>query len=403
MNNMKLSVGQCGRRQQRRGTVIILSAVVLLVVLGIAAFTIDFGVLNVTKGQSQNAADSAAHGGMMKLLDGFGPGATVDSSTAATNAGAQATALVAKFRTDDVVSTQLVASRDVRYGRRSWNSTTAAWEKSWGTAPYNMMEVTVRRTEAVDAPINAVFATVFGHEEFDIESKAVAAFAPIVGFQLPSGSTDTIDILPIALDLTTWNNLVDQITNDTSHGFTDNYLYCDSAGYQCSSNGVSGGSDGIPEVNIYPDNNTSMPSGNRGTVDLGSPNNSTADLVRQILYGLNATDLSYFPNSQITFTDGTLTLNGDTGISAGINNALVSIIGDVRAIPIFTAVSGPGNNAQYTIVKFVGVRIMAVRLSGGPSSRHLRVQPAPFVTRNGIRGNVAVNVDSILSQPVLIE
>lgn len=397
MRTVKLSVGRSGRKQQRRGTVIVLSAVILLIVLGIAAFTVDFGVMNITKGQTQNAADSGAHGGMMKLLDGFGPGATVSSETAANNASKQATTLVAKFRTDDVAATQLLASRDVRYGRRTWNSSTNEWATSWGTSPYNMMEVTVRRTQAANAPVNAIFATVFGHQKFDIESKAVAAFAPTVGFTLPSGSTDTIDILPIALDLTTWNSIVDQITNGNSNGFTDTKRHSSSSG------NVSNDMDGIPEVNIYPDNNSSLPSGNRGTVDLGSPNNSTADLVRQIQYGLNARDLSYFPNSRITFTNGTLTLNGDTGISAGINDALQSIIGKVRAIPIFTAVSGPGNNAQYTIVKFVGVRVMAVQLSGGPKTRHLRVQPAPFMTRNGIRGHVAVNVDSILSQPVLIE
>jgi hypothetical protein len=96
-------------------------------------------------------------------------------------------------------------------------------------------------------------------------------------------------------------------------------------------------------------------------------------------------------------------LNGDTGISAGIEASLQSIIGDIRAIPIFTQVSGPGNNANYTIVKFVGVRIMAVKLSGGPTQRYLRVQPAAFMTRNGIRGNVPVTVDTVLSQPVLIQ
>ncbi len=101
------------------------------------------------------------------------------------------------------------------------------------------------------------------------------------------------------------------------------------------------GSDGVLEMNIYPDANTSLPSGNRGTVDLGSPNNSTNDLKRQIQYGLNAYDLSFFPNNTIQLgSNGTLVLNGDTGISAGIEASLQSIIGQKRIMPIFTTVSG---------------------------------------------------------------
>ena len=167
---------------------------------------------------------------------------------------------------------------------------------------------------------------------------------------------------------------------------------------------VSNSDDGVPEVNIYPDANSAMPSGNRGTVDIGSPNNSTADLKRQIQNGINASDLDWFPNGELRFNDnGILFLNGDTGISAGIETALKSIIGHVRAIPIFIEVSGPGNNAQFTITRFVGVRIMAVKLTGGPSQRYLRVQPAPYTTRYALRGNAPVTVDGIMSQPLLIE
>jgi Flp pilus assembly protein TadG len=385
-------------RRNRRGTVIILSSVILVIVLGIAAFTVDIGLINVTKGQAQNAADSAAHAAMQKLVEAFGPGALVSSQTASTNAGTTATAMVARFRTGDRNSTTLVASRDMRFGQRTWNSATNSWTQQWGVTPYNMVEVNVRRTTAAGAPLGAVFAAVFGRKTFDVQATGIAACAPVVGFELPTGSTDTIDVLPITLDLTTWNNLLAQVYSGASNGFTDQYKY------NSATDTVSKVTDGVPEVNIYPDNNSQMPSGNRGTVDLGSPNNSTSDLKRQIVYGLNAYDLSFFPNSRIEFnSQGTLTLNGDTGISAGIEASLQSIIGDIRALPIFTQVSGPGNNANYTIVKFVGVRIMAVKLSGGPTQRYLRVQPAAFMTRNGIRGNVPVTVDTVLSQPVLIQ
>jgi Flp pilus assembly protein TadG len=385
-------------RCNRRGTVIVLSAVMMVVVIGIAAFTVDFALVNVTKGQVQNAADSAAHAAMQELISGLGPGATRTSNYAASEAEDAATEMTARFRSGDIKSTQLSAERDVRFGCRSWNSTTNKWDLQWEVSPYNMVEVTVRRTAAANAPLGAVFAQIIGHNSFDVEARAVASIAPTTGFYLPEDSTASIDILPIALDLTTWNSLLAQIYNQTNSGFSDQHRYDSTTG------NVSNSADGVPEVNIYPDANSAMPSGNRGTVDIGSPNNSTADLKRQIQNGINASDLDWFPDGELRFNDdGLLFLNGDTGISAGIESALKSIIGHVRAIPIFIEVSGPGNNAQFTITRFVGVRIMAVKLTGGPSQRYLRVQPAPYTTRYALRGNAPVTVDGIMSQPLLIE
>jgi Flp pilus assembly protein TadG len=391
-------------RLDRRGAVLVLAVAMLLVVFGIAAFTVDFGILNVTKGQIQNAADSAALAATQDLIQGIGPGATVTSQVAAANAGQTARDMVHEFRSGDVNSTNLSIDRDVRFGRRSWDPNTQTWVKAWGSTPYNMVEVTVRRTQAAGAPLGSVFSKVLGFNSFDVEARSVASVNPSTGFTIPPGSNGgsggaaTIDLLPIALDLTTWNNLVSQISTNTSYGFQDQ------RSYNSSTHSIHTGSDGIPEVNIYPDANSNMPPGNRGTVDIGSSNNSTNDLKRQIQYGINASDLSYFPNGILKFNDqGVLYLNGDTGISAGIEAALKSIIGDVRAIPIFIDVSGPGNNAQYTIVKFVGVRIMAVKLTGGPTQRYVSVQPAPYSTRLTTRGNALVNVDSILTQPLLIE
>ncbi len=74
--------------------------------------------------------------------------------------------------------------------------------------------------------------------------------------------------------------------------------------------------------------------------------------------------------------NGKLTLNGDTGISAGVKDDLAAIIGQTRIIPIFESVSGNGNNAMYTIVQWAGVRILDVKLTGSMSSKKLIVQPA---------------------------
>ncbi len=79
--------------------------------------------------------------------------------------------------------------------------------------------------------------------------------------------------------------------------------------------------------------------GNRGTVDIGGANNSTADIARQIVHGISADDLIELGKPLVLANDGKMTLNGDTGISAGVKDELASIIGQTRIIPIFQSVS----------------------------------------------------------------
>jgi hypothetical protein len=97
-----------------------------------------------------------------------------------------------------------------------------------------------------------------------------------------------------------------------------------------------------------------------------------------------------------------LYVSGDTGISAGIKSQLNTIKGKPRAIPLFTAVSGPGNNATYTIERFVGIRIMDVKLTGG--NKRVIVQPAPLMDPTVIAGpTTEVTEDSIFAMPKLIQ
>ena len=130
----------------------------------------------------------------------------------------------------------------------------------------------------------------------------------------------------------------------------------------------------------------------------------TADISRQIREGLNEFDLSFFPNHEIRTDQVPMQINGDTGLSAGIKDDLESIKGQPRLIPIFTEVSGPGNNAIYTIVKFVPIRILYVKLTGSPSQKSVIVQPAPYMAPTVIPSTgVAEQTDSYFGPISLIE
>ena len=356
------------RRHRRRGSILVLSSVVLVVALAFTAFVVDLSYVSLTRTELQNAADAAALAGALELGDQTSASST-SSSTARAKAIQAAIDVAGQNRAGGRTSVFVNGARDVRFGRYSYNLATGQYVTLWDVAPYNLIEVTARRDQAGssagDGPLDLFFAPVFGRDTATTKVISRAALAPGVGFYLEPGSSDTIGVLPIALDDPTWSSLM------AGGAFTDNYTIN-------SDETVSPGPDGVKEVNIYPNGTAALPPGNRGTVDIGSPNNSTADLVRQIRYGLNAYDMSFFPDSEIRFDDGPIQLNGDTGISAGIKDDLEAIKGQSRAIPIFTAVSGPGNNASYTVSKFVGVRIVHVNLTGKPASKAVIVQPSPY-------------------------
>ncbi len=187
------------------------------------------------------------------------------------------------------------------------------------------------------------------------------------------------------MDKQTWDGLLAGVG-------TDNYRWDPDA--KCVRNGI----DGVLEVNLYPQG-TGAP-GNRGTVDIGPSNNSTADISRQIRSGISESDLAALGGKLEFDQTGKLYLNGDTGISAGVKDDLASIIGQTRIIPVFSGVIGPGNNAQYTIVQFVGVRIVYVKLTGSPSGKKVLIQPANVLSRGAIPATGTSLASQFIYSPV---
>ena len=391
---------QHGNFRSRRGLVIVLAAFLMVAMMGFTALVVDFGFMSLIRNEMQTAADASALAAGMELADGYGPGAVRTQAQMVTRAQSAGVTIAAANRMADRSTAYLNSARDLEFGKQVWNNSTQKWDFQSGASPFTAVRTTIRRDQvqqngsdsvAPDGPIDLFFARVLGNKTASFRAKAVAALKPGAGIKVTSGSTATAEVLPIALDQQTWTNLL-------AGTGSDNYSYDSQTGT------VSSGSDGIKEVNIYPTGSANLPPGNRGTVDFGSSNNSTADLSRQIRYGLNASDLSYFPNNEIRFDNGPMIINGDTGISAGIKDDLAAIMGKPRAMPLFTSVSGPGNNAMYTIVKLVGVRIVNVKLTGSPSQKQVVVQPATFVSRQVITStDQQVLPDSIFAPVRLVE
>lgn len=360
-----------GSPQSRSGNILVLAALFLSVIFAFAAFSIDLSYISLTKTQLQSASDGSALAAGIEMSDGFGMYPSTASSVKALGLSAAQT-VAAQHKNGDVASTYMDTARDVRFGTLTWNGVSANWKENWGATPYNIVEVTLRRTvseNANDSALPMLFGPVIGKSSQTIAVTASAALLPAGGFRVGPG--EFAPVLPFAMDESSWEDLM------AGTGGYDDHSYDPDTG------SVSKPGDGINEIDLYPGDDTSLPSGNRGTVDFGSASNSTADIERQILQGLNETDMSYFPDNELTLDSGPIELNGDTGMSAGFKDELASIVGQTRILPLFSTVTNPGNNATYTLVRWVGVRIMDVKLTG--KTKHVSVQPASFIAPTTIR------------------
>ncbi|MBI1826530.1 MAG: hypothetical protein HY287_00715 [Planctomycetes bacterium] len=360
------------RANRRRAVTSALVAISLVTLLGMASLTVDLGMAYRARNEAQSSADAAAMAAAWRMMDQnrLRGGSYVDSVNSAARQQAvtlaQDNQIINKSPTLDTNGGN-GSTGDIVLGRLvDPNNGNEAMAYA-NAAQFNAVHVFLHRDATRNGPISLYFAGIFGKHSADISASATAAFYDgVIGWHVTQ-TTGNAGILPFALRKSVWDQLM-------AGTFTtgDHYSYDEN-----TKKVVSGGPDGINELNLYPGAGAGqLPPGNFGTVDIGAPGNSTSDIVRQITEGVNASDLAYFGGTLQLGADGTLMLNGDTGLSGGISSALESIIGLPRALPIFSEVSGPGNNSIFTIVGFVGVRILDVKLTGSMNSKKVIIQPA---------------------------
>jgi Flp pilus assembly protein TadG len=346
---------QAARR--RRGAAAVLGLFLTISLVILTAVTIDFGRIHVGETELRRSADAAAMAACWEVFDRH---SASNSSGGLSGAALSAANAVAGSNTVGQEAPQL-GSSDVEVGQcgldGSWNTSNAA--------DFNAVRVTLRRQADANGELPLFFGALTGRDSQSLQVTATAAmFSAISGFSEPEKAEENVDILPLALDLQSWEAAV-------AGGTEDVFAYVNG--------NLENGADGIFETNLYP-KGVGAP-GNRGTVDIGGANNSTNDLSRQILHGISKQDFIDLGKPLLFDESGELELNGDTGISAGIKDELASLIGKKRIIPIYSSVAGNGNNATFTIVRWEGVRILDVKLTGKKDQKRVIVQPAKVVAR----------------------
>lgn len=357
---------------RRRGAVVAMVVVSLVLLVGMATMTIDVGMLYRARAEAQASADAAAMAGAMRLIDPDRLKGTPNMSEEIVLARSTAAEYAAL---NEVVNDgpQVDQTSDILVGRLN-----NPWDPSESLSfndpnNYNTVRVLVRRDDVRNGPIDLFFAGIFGRNTADITAEAFATLHQGVSGFRPTND-DNSQVLPLALHVDAWNDLLDGT-------FTSG----DNWSYDEESKTLGGGQDEINELNLYPGGGTGqLPPGNFGTIDIGGSGNSTADLGRQILHGISPEDIAALGTDFVLGPDGTIDLNGDTGLSAAIKNELSAVVGQPKVIPLFSEVNGPGNNATFTIVGFAGVRILDVKLTGSMNSKRVIIQPASVIDSTAV-------------------
>ena len=375
------------RGPKRRGNIVVLTTFLMVGMVAMLAFSLDLGYIVTTKTEIQRTADAAALAAACQLLDDqVATMGAISESSAESNARVEA-AQFAGLNAVGRVSPALAES-DVVFGRYSPATFQSTGLDADSAAAHNAVRVRVQRTLDQNGEVKLFFAKALGRESLGLRCESTAAFnMGFKGFVIPSDGSN-LEILPIAFDVGSWNSLI------VNNGVADNFTW------DAEDETIDNGGDGVPEINLYPQG-TGSP-GNRGTVDIGSSNNSTSDLRRQILNGVSPSDLEHHGGKLELGSDGTLSLNADTGISAAIKADLDTIKGKPRIIPLFSQIAGNGNNANYTITGFVGIRILEVKLTGAMNQKRVTVQPAAIRIRGGIPSTGSTTSQYIYSPVVLV-
>jgi hypothetical protein len=160
-----------------RGAVVVLVAFLLFVLLGIAAFAIDFGYRHVVRNELQNAADAAALAAARELSVIYQSLSYGEQQSYVCNRSdivpvAQQAALE-NYAGD--VAQLILNDADVLIGKWAvWQTISASSRSNDYNQPDAVM-ATVRRQEGANGPISTFFAQIFKVETMGVAARATAA------------------------------------------------------------------------------------------------------------------------------------------------------------------------------------------------------------------------------------
>ena len=167
------------RSSKRRGFLTVLTAFLLVVMLGFVSLAVDTALMVHTHATMQSACDAAALAAAQEInvavleAGESGGSADVDANSIAV---AEARAMAADVAARNGVFVD--PDDDVTFGKRSYNASTGEWPISWGTEPYNVVRVAARRdqqdTTEPDGRLPLAFGWAVGMPSAELTASASA-------------------------------------------------------------------------------------------------------------------------------------------------------------------------------------------------------------------------------------
>lgn len=164
-------------RNRRRAVVAVQVAVLMTVLAGVAALTVDVGAMYNTRAELQRTADAASLAGAMAYL------AVEDKEAAGGVATEAARNIAAVNPMFGMGSAFTIDPSDIELGRFTVGSDLFVP----GALLPNAVRVVARRSEQSNGPLDLFFASVFGTHSVDLQAEAVAMFgdASQVAYSVP--------------------------------------------------------------------------------------------------------------------------------------------------------------------------------------------------------------------------
>jgi len=385
--------------------VVVQVAVVMVVLLGFAALTIDVGAMYNTRADLQRAADAAALAGasvyttddMMAVRMGTaGAGGLTGVIGDAVNRSSGFSYANGSFGT---MHTNLSAS-DILTGWINPYSGTENIHTSPEAKDYNAVQLTVRRQagegDATNGPVEYLFAKILGQNSGGVTASAAAMFDDrFAGVRMERRGAG---LLPFTIH-------EDAFAQELAGG-GDQYAWDSGAG------AVSAGSDGVREVRLYPyplsGSGYEEGDGNFGVLNIGTGNQGVDAEIPQILNGVSTEDMEMeIGTSTPTFVDQsgsptTYDITGSPGLEATLKAALSDIIGQEVGFFLHNDVVLSGSNATYSITQIRYGRVMAITLTGPPNQRGLFIQPISYTGDDVIISEDAPSSGGLVGRLVIV-
>ena len=349
----------------RQGTVAALMCFLMLPLLMLLALFVDYGFLLYVRTDLQRVADQAALAAVYEVT----PSSNGSQDTQAVRAA------VLEYVQQNLGNDFQVRNSDIEIGRYNPESIYSQVDiLDDGIA--DTVRCTIRRKSSVNSPVTLYFARLFDNDFQDISATATAVMRR--SNRLAAGAR----VLPFAVSEAQWEAL--EVGDQWS-------LYGDGKIKDGSGNSIPG---------------------NWATADLGPTSNSTAELSNQILNGLRQSDLNLLyqqgaiASPEYINAATPMSVNADPGFSAGIMEAVQQVHGQLRVIPIYSALSGGGNNLNYSIIGWGVVEVVGSTWNGSNNSS-ITVRRGYLydgkMQANHDLSNQSDNIEGVFTSPVLVE